>query len=209
MIVDVEDAGFCAFHRDSPPGFTGTYQTHEVTHPFLARATVSTISLRNSPIYGIYERPPGAPDVGQTHAHFSDTFPRIHNAMIEPGQSLRVLCADDNVMVLDMLSKTLQSAGHLVEVATDGRAAVSRVEQDPEYFHLIVTDTRMPRLDGFGVVEKARSAGFAGQIIVFANALSDEDRQRYTDLRVDRVINKPGKPGELVGAIRELRASLA
>jgi CheY-like chemotaxis protein len=128
--------------------------------------------------------------------------------MIEPCQSLRVLCADDNVLVLDMLSRTLQSAGHHVEVATDGRAAVSRVEQDPDYFQLIVTDTRMPRLDGFGLVQQARSAGFVGKIIVFANALSAEDRQRYTDLRVDRVIDKPGKSGELVGAVTELGASL-
>jgi len=129
--------------------------------------------------------------------------------MIEPHQPLRVLCADDNVLVLDMLSKTLQSAGHHVEVATDGRAAVSRVEEDPAYFHLIVTDTRMPRLDGFGVVEQARSAGFSGKIIVFANALTAEDRQRYADLQVDRVIDKPGKSGELVGAITELQGSLA
>jgi CheY-like chemotaxis protein len=128
--------------------------------------------------------------------------------MIEPVQPLRVLCADDNMLVLDMLSKTLESAGHHVEVATDGRAAVSRVEEDPGYFQLIVTDTRMPRLDGFGVVEQARSAGFAGKIIVFANALSAEDRQRYAELEVDRVIDKPGKAGELVGAIRELGASL-
>lgn len=126
--------------------------------------------------------------------------------MIEPQQPLRVLCADDNVLVLDMLSKTLQSAGHHVEVATDGRAAVSRVEEDPAYFQLIVTDTRMPRLDGFGVVQQARSAGFEGKIIVFANSLTPEDRQRYADLRVDRVIDKPGKSGELVEAISELGA---
>src|ERR1700730_14834684 len=101
--------------------------------------------------------------------------------MIEPQPPVRVLCADDTVLVLDMLSKTLQSAGHHVEVAMDGRAAVSRVEEDPGFFQLIVTDTRMPRLDGFGVVEQARSAGFAGKIIVFANALSPEERQRYTE----------------------------
>jgi CheY-like chemotaxis protein len=129
--------------------------------------------------------------------------------MIEPRQSLRVLCADDNVMVLDMLAKTLQSAGHLVEVATDGRAAVSRVEEDPGYFQLIVTDTRMPRLDGFGVVQQVRGAGFEGKIIVFANALTTEDRQRYAELHVDRVIDKPGKNGELMAAISELRAGLA
>lgn len=128
--------------------------------------------------------------------------------MIEPQQPLRVLCADDNVLVLDMLAKTLQSAGHHVEVAIDGRAAVTRVEEDPAYFHLIVTDTRMPRLDGFGLVEQARSAGYEGKFIVFANSLSPEERQRYDRLRVDRVIDKPGKSGELVGAISELRAAL-
>jgi CheY-like chemotaxis protein len=129
--------------------------------------------------------------------------------MIEPKQPLRVLCADDNVLVLDMLSKTLELAGHHVEVAMDGRAAVSRVEEDPNFFHLIVTDTRMPRLDGFGVVQQARSAGFAGKIIVFANALTAEDRKRYEQLCVDRVIDKPGKTGELVGAISELSVDLA
>ena len=74
--------------------------------------------------------------------------------MIQP-HPLRVLCADDNALVLDMLAKTLESAGHHVEVATDGRAAVTRVAKDPSYFQLIVTDTRMPRLDGFGVVQEA------------------------------------------------------
>jgi CheY-like chemotaxis protein len=129
--------------------------------------------------------------------------------MIAPPQSLRVLCADDNVLVLDMLSKTLQSAGHHVEVAADGRTAASRVAEDPSYFQLIVTDTRMPRLDGFGLVQAARSAGFQGKIIVFANSLSPEDRKRYRELQVDRVIDKPGKSGELIGAISDLKASLA
>ena len=127
--------------------------------------------------------------------------------MIQPRQ-LRVLCADDNVLMLDMLAKTLKSAGHHVEVATDGRAAVTRVAEDPSYFHLIVTDTRMPHLDGFGVVRQARSAGYQGKIIVFANSLSPEDRLRYQELRVDRVIDKPGKAGELIRAVSELRASL-
>ncbi len=69
-----------------------------------------------------------------------------------------------------------------------------RVAKDPSYFQLIVTDTRMPRLDGFGVVQEARSAGYQGKIIIFANSLSPEDRQRYRELRVDQVIDKPGKP---------------
>src|SRR5437763_16342925 len=121
--------------------------------------------------------------------------------MIEPARPLRVLCADDNVLVLDMLSKVLESAGYHVELATDGRAAVLRVDEDPDYFQLIVTDTRMPRLDGFGVVEQDRTDGFAGKIIVFANVLSAEDCQRYADLRGDRVIDKRNDVGALGGGI--------
>ena len=127
--------------------------------------------------------------------------------MIRP-QTLRVLCADDDVLVLDLLAKTLRSAGHHVEIATDGREAVTKVAEDPSYFHLIVTDTRMPALDGFGLVQEARSVGFHGKIIVFANSLSLEDRQRYQELHVDRVIDKPGRSGELVEAVSELRESL-
>jgi hypothetical protein len=52
-------------------------------------------------------------------------------------------------------------------------------------------------------------AGYQGKIIIFANSLSPEDRQRYRELRVDRVIDKPGKAGELMGAVSELKAALA
>jgi two-component system alkaline phosphatase synthesis response regulator PhoP len=127
--------------------------------------------------------------------------------MIRP-QSLRVLCADDNVLVLDLVAQTLRSAGYQVEAVTDGRAAAARVAKDPGYFDLIVTDTQMPCLDGFGLVEEARLAGYHGKIIDFANSLTEEERQRYQELQVDRVIDKPGKGGELVTAVSELRESL-
>jgi CheY-like chemotaxis protein len=128
--------------------------------------------------------------------------------MITPHIPLHVLCADDNLLVLDMLANTIRSAGHEVEVATDGEAAVTKVARDPARFQLIVTDTQMPRLDGFGLVEQARSVGYRGRFIVFANGLTPEDRQRYHELHVDRVIDKPAKSGELVRAVNELQASL-
>jgi CheY-like chemotaxis protein len=194
MIVHVKNPRFRAFHVGPVVNLTEPAGLH-------------TISLTGRALFGHLQAT--RPNRSAHHAHSFYPHSRLSIPMMEPRQPLRVLCADDNVLVLDMLSKTLQSAGHHVEVATDGRAAISRLEEDPDYFQLIVTDTRMPRLDGFGVVEQARSAGFAGKIIVFANALTAEDRQRYADLRVDRVIDKPGKSGELVGAINELQASLA
>ncbi|PYI94426.1 MAG: hypothetical protein DME97_01800 [Verrucomicrobia bacterium] len=209
MIVDVENAGLCPFHGNRFVLGVNLTETGPLRTVSLRGAAARSIFIDTTRSFQASTSRPGAYHPGKSDAHFGTHPHGFLRSMIEPRQPLRVLCADDNVLVLDMLSKTLQSAGHHVEVATDGRAAVSRVEEDPDYFQLIVTDTRMPRLDGFGLVQEARSAGFAGQIIVFANALSAEDRQRYADLRVDRVIDKPGKTGELVGAISELRASLA
>lgn len=128
--------------------------------------------------------------------------------MIMPQIPLRVLCADDNLHVLEMLALTLRSAGHDVEVAPDGRAAVTKVASDPDRFQVIVTDTQMPLLDGFGLVQQARAVGYRGKFIVFANSLSPEDRQRYADLRVERVIDKPAQSGELVQAVNDLGAEL-
>src|SRR2546430_6437402 len=209
MIVDVEDAGLCPFHGNRFVLGINLTETRPLRTVSLRGPRPAVFSLTRRALFRHLRAAPATINPGKSDAHFGTHPHGFLRSMIEPRQPLRVLCADDNVLVLDMLSKTLQSAGHHVEVATDGRAAVSRVEEDPDYFQLIVTDTRMPRLDGFGLVQEARSAGFAGQIIVFANALSAEDRQRYADLRVDRVIDKPGKTGELVGAISELRASLA
>ena len=114
---------------------------------------------------------------------------------------LRILCADDNVHVLAMLAETLRSKGHTVDTAVDGQLALNKIAKAPTAFDLVVTDSRMPRLDGFGLVEQARSLGYRGRVIVFATVLSDEDRHRYTDFGVEKIIQKPARAGELIKAI--------
>ena len=127
--------------------------------------------------------------------------------MFQPTTPLRVLCADDNAQVLSVLEATLRHAGYSVEVAPDGAAAAAKVKKDPAHFQLIITDTQMPRLDGFGLVTEARSSGYGGRLIVFVNNLSDEDRAHYHRLRVDRIIDKPGRAGEMIAAVRDIGAS--
>ena len=92
---------------------------------------------------------------------------------------------------------TSRDLRHIILGSRWGKAAFERLGFNPAL-------TAVERYDA-----ALLQAGFSGKIIVFANALTAEDRQRYADLRVDRVIDKPGKSGELVGAISELRANLA
>lgn len=69
--------------------------------------------------------------------------------------SNRVLLCDDEVYILRAAEIKLRRAGIDVECADDGQEAWEAIQrQCPD---LLVTDCQMPRLDGFGLVQKVRS----------------------------------------------------
>jgi DNA-binding response OmpR family regulator len=50
----------------------------------------------------------------------------------------------------------------------------------------------------------ARAAGYKGKIIIFSAHLDEDERKRYKDLMIDRIVEKPPRAGELLSVIREL-----
>ena len=68
-----------------------------------------------------------------------------------PPRSRRVLVVDDEPTVLELLSDLLSSRGHRVVTAADGRQALECLRRAPGGFDLIVSDIRMPVLDGPGL----------------------------------------------------------
>jgi class 3 adenylate cyclase len=70
----------------------------------------------------------------------------------EPG---RILVAEDNEPVRDLLCEYLRSQGHDVVPARDGAEALELLEAGN--FDLVMTDIEMPRADGFEVIERLRS----------------------------------------------------
>ena len=59
---------------------------------------------------------------------------------------VRILVVDDEEQIAQLLSGMLRGEGHEAEYVTDGEAALQRLEKQP--FDLLVTDLRMPRMDG-------------------------------------------------------------
>ena len=66
----------------------------------------------------------------------------------------RLLVVDDEEPQREMLGNILMRAGFEVETAADGREALERLEQDG--FDLLLTDQRMPNLDGLELLERVR-----------------------------------------------------
>ncbi len=67
---------------------------------------------------------------------------------------IRILIVDDEVKLGKVLGETLTSQGHVVERCALGRAAVERIQQAS--FDLVITDLRMPDLDGVSVLREVR-----------------------------------------------------
>ncbi len=123
-----------------------------------------------------------------------------------PRQHIRLLCVDDNDAVLTMLRASFDAAGYEVETARNAFLALQKVKKNPQHFQIIVTDIRMPGMDGFGLIEQARATGYEGPFVVYAAMISPDDRQRLAELHVQNVFLKPARPAELIAAIREVRA---
>lgn len=103
-----------------------------------------------------------------------------------------------------MVADTLTGEGYDVQTALDGAHALQKLATCERPYDLIIADGRMPHLDGWRLIMQARSGGYKGKIILFSAWLNEEERQRYRQLNIDRLIEKPPKGGELLRAVREV-----
>jgi len=76
----------------------------------------------------------------------------------------RVLVVDDEQKMARVLEIMLLDMGHEVAVATDGRAALTLAQTDP--VDLVVTDLRMPEMDGVQLLSALRELGIEVPVII-------------------------------------------
>lgn len=120
---------------------------------------------------------------------------------------IHVLCVDDEVHVLSIVSDTLREAGCEVRTALDGAHALQLIATAHRVFDVMIVDVRMPTLDGWRFIVTARGGGYRGKVIVFSGYMDDEERKRFRELQIDAVVQKPPKPGELARLVNELAHS--
>jgi DNA-binding NtrC family response regulator len=67
---------------------------------------------------------------------------------------LNILLVDDEPDLRASLGQVLRDEGHAVDLASDGEAAIARLAAQP--FHLVVSDVRLPKLDGLTLLRRIR-----------------------------------------------------
>ncbi|MDO5436106.1 MAG: response regulator [Clostridia bacterium] len=121
----------------------------------------------------------------------------------------RVILVDDERIILEGLKKVVPWAELGCEVAataTDGLEGLEKIRSLRP--HMILTDIRMPNVDGLSMLAAVRSE-FPGIQVSILTAYRDFDyAQRAINLGVTRYLLKPSRMPEILDAIRTMSARL-
>lgn len=116
----------------------------------------------------------------------------------------RLLVVDDEPNLLRAVAATLRGEGYDVTTARNGKEALVHVARSvPD---LIVSDIRMPVMDGYQLARSLRAAPQTSLVpIVFLTAKGEtEDRVEGFRTGVDAYLTKPFEPEELLAVIRNI-----
>jgi CheY-like chemotaxis protein len=120
----------------------------------------------------------------------------------------RILIAEDERDIRDLVTLTLQFAGHDVVGAKDGVEAVEIAEAGADAIDLILMDVRMPRMTGYEACERLKSIEKTKEIpVIFLSAKGQESEvQTGLGAGAARYILKPFSPDALVLQVGEILA---
>jgi two-component system, NtrC family, response regulator AtoC len=122
----------------------------------------------------------------------------------------RILVVDDEEGVRSFIAESLEREGHEIEQAGDGEAGLSAAREEP--FDVVITDLKMPKLDGMGLVRALRTEQPDVEIIILtahgdvASAVEAMKLGVYDYL--EKPLPSPAAVRELVKAALARRADL-
>ena len=121
----------------------------------------------------------------------------------------KILVAEDEKDIRELVSFTLRIAGHTVWEAKDGEEAVELAQEIiPD---LVLMDVRMPRKTGYEACEAMKQIDAIKDVPVVFLSAKGQETEIQQGLKVGAVayILKPFAPAELTARVRELLAYLS
>lgn len=113
----------------------------------------------------------------------------------------KLLIADDNKQITDILSEYARREGFETHVATDGAAAYELFYEHD--FDCLLLDVMMPHIDGFSLCKQIRQTSNVPIILITARK---EDYEKIMGLEIgaDDYVVKPFSPGEVMARVKAL-----
>jgi excisionase family DNA binding protein len=111
----------------------------------------------------------------------------------------RVLVADDDEPIRDLLTRIFAAVEYEMEAVPDGMSALARLRTLP--FDLLVTDLRMPGMGGLELAREARRVWPAIKIVVITGYPSQSSAIDAVNIGVDAYLTKPFRSIDLLMAV--------
>ncbi len=115
---------------------------------------------------------------------------------------MKLLLAEDDMVLRDGLTRSLQQAGYAVDSARNGLDADHALSF--QNYDLLILDLGLPKLDGFEVLRRFRAHNQATPVLILTAKDAVEDRVVGLDLGADDYLTKPFDLAELEARVRAL-----
>lgn len=109
----------------------------------------------------------------------------------------RILVAEDDIAIADLIRMNLEMVGYDVNVVNDGIEALSKIQE--EDFALVILDVMLPLVDGFQIIKKIDTRNNS---IIFLTARNElKDKLKGLKEGADDYMTKPFEPLELLARV--------
>lgn len=113
-------------------------------------------------------------------------------------ENIKILIADDDVEIADLVAIHLEKEGYRVIKVSDGQETIDVIQTQP--IDLLILDIMMPKMDGYEVTRRIREKH--NMPIIFLSAkTSDFDKVQGLVIGADDYMTKPFIPIELVARV--------
>jgi CheY-like chemotaxis protein len=113
----------------------------------------------------------------------------------------RILVAEDEAALRDLVARALTMDGHEVKTANDGAEALDLLTRDGTAFELLLTDIRMPVMDGIALALAAARDNPSLSILLMTGYAEQRERACGLETLIRDVITKPFTLATIRGAV--------
>ena len=113
----------------------------------------------------------------------------------------KILLVDDEEPVRGFLKRGLELDGHQVSTAIDGSDALERLTEEAGAFDLILTDIRMPIMDGIALALAAKRDFPDLPILLMTGYADQRERAKNLEVIIEDVLTKPFSLAEARAAV--------
>jgi DNA-binding response OmpR family regulator len=115
----------------------------------------------------------------------------------------RILIAEDEDAIRSLIARALLQDGHDVMTANDGGEALEVIDREHGTFDLLLTDIRMPVMDGIALALATARDHPAMTILLMTGYADQRERASGLNLLIHDVITKPFTLATIRAAIQE------